>query len=187
MLTTSSRRLQVFEVVEELPLSCRQAIHSCSGLPRHGRAFRRFRDSPRFQCTWTIPSIALTSAGLISRECATVTECSGASSLAPETKKAVEHGKVRAKIVFLPDIALQQPWMIWTAIQNVGRGQAVAFELPVEVLRGHPALLPARIMFARAPDDFEAKMMPTEAPLRFPASSAAAGTYGNRPGLLQYR
>jgi hypothetical protein len=41
---------------------------------------------------------------------------------------------VRAKIVFLPDIALQQPWMIWTAIQNVGRGQAVAFELPVEVL-----------------------------------------------------
>lgn len=69
--------------------------------------------------------------------------------LTPETEKPVQHRKIRVKIVFLPDIALQQPGMIRTAVENVSRGQAVAGELPGKILRGQFVLLSANAAHLR--------------------------------------
>ena len=80
-------------------------------------------------------SIALSSAGLISLQCATRTEWSGPSSFScQEVKEAVQLGKFGEQIVVLPDVGLQQPAMIGSPIQNVRGRQAVATDLVAEIL-----------------------------------------------------
>ena len=53
--------------------------------------------------------------------------------LRPEVEKLLQHRKFRAEIVLLPDVGLQQPGMIRTAIENVRGGQPVAFKLAAEI------------------------------------------------------
>src|SRR5215831_3673145 len=53
--------------------------------------------------------------------------------LQPEGQKAVEHWKSRAEVVVLPDIGLQQGRMIGKPIEDLRRGQTIAFELAAEV------------------------------------------------------
>src|SRR5580700_5427125 len=60
--------------------------------------------------------------------------------LQPEIEEFVELGKVRAEIVVLPDIGLQEPGMIGPPVEDVGGGQAVALELPAEVFRNSTLL-----------------------------------------------
>src|SRR5262249_12852202 len=62
--------------------------------------------------------------------------------LRPEIEEFVEHGKCRAEIVILQDIALQQPGVIRPPVENVGCGQPIAFNLPPKVLRHHGPLHP---------------------------------------------
>src|SRR4029450_1434449 len=51
----------------------------------------------------------------------------------PEREKAVEHRKSRTQIIVLPDIGLQQRWMVGKPIKNLRSGQTIAFELAAEV------------------------------------------------------
>ncbi len=53
----------------------------------------------------------------------------------PEGEKILQRRKVRKQIVVLPDIGLQQPTVIGTAVENFGRRQAITGELLLEVLR----------------------------------------------------
>src|SRR5690348_1859188 len=55
----------------------------------------------------------------------------------PKLQEARQLGKVREEVVGLPDEGLQQPMMIGTPVQDLRGGQAVTFELPLEVLRDH--------------------------------------------------
>src|SRR6266571_2715143 len=57
--------------------------------------------------------------------------------LLPECEEALEDRKVRAQIVVLPDIGLQQPGMVGAAIEDAGGGQAVAGDLPPKIFRDH--------------------------------------------------
>ena len=55
----------------------------------------------------------------------------------PEGQEAVQLREIRAQVVILLDIGLQQPRMIGAPVQDLGGGQAVAFHLTTKVLRGH--------------------------------------------------
>jgi hypothetical protein len=63
--------------------------------------------------------------------------------LQPEIEELVERRKCRAQIVILPDIALQQPRVVWPPVENVSCGQPIALKLSAKVLRNHSALHPA--------------------------------------------
>ena len=52
----------------------------------------------------------------------------------PEIEEFIELGKVRAEIVVLPDIGLQEPGMVRPPVEDVGGGQAVALELPAKIV-----------------------------------------------------
>src|SRR5262245_18974166 len=66
----------------------------------------------------------------------------------PEQEEFLQLRKLRAEIVVLPDVALEQPGMDGTAIEDVRRGQPVAIELLLEIGRyfvvepGHDDLQP---------------------------------------------
>ncbi len=108
-----------------------------SGRRSVGSANRRALAVPA-QCSRNSPFTARISAGLISRECATVTECSGPSSFSSQNPRNLfKRWKFWAEIVVLPDIGLEQAWMIGQAVQYLRRGQAVAVELAPEILRDH--------------------------------------------------
>src|SRR5947208_6532365 len=53
--------------------------------------------------------------------------------LQPERQKAVQHRESRTQVVVLPDISLQQGRMIWEAVEDLRRGEAIAFELAAEI------------------------------------------------------
>src|ERR1700730_16383986 len=53
--------------------------------------------------------------------------------LQPERQKAVQHRKSRTEVVVLPDIGLQQGRMIGEAVEDLRRGEAIAFELAAEI------------------------------------------------------
>src|ERR1700731_2544532 len=55
--------------------------------------------------------------------------------LQPEIEEFVHCREVRAEIVALPDIALQQPGMIGPPVEDLRGDQSVALKLPTEVLR----------------------------------------------------
>src|SRR4051794_13694146 len=55
----------------------------------------------------------------------------------PESEEFVEHRKLRAKIVVLPDIGLQQRGVIRQAVENVSCRQPVALDLTPEIVRDH--------------------------------------------------
>src|SRR5690242_9782762 len=55
----------------------------------------------------------------------------------PELEEARELGEFGEEVVGLPDKGLEQPMMIGTPVQDLRGGQAVALELPLEVLRDH--------------------------------------------------
>ena len=48
---------------------------------------------------------------------------------APEIEKAMENGKTGSQIEFLPDVALQNRWVIRHVIENFGRGQPIPTQL----------------------------------------------------------
>src|ERR1700722_8541166 len=52
----------------------------------------------------------------------------------PEIEEFVQRRKVRAEIVVLPDVGLQEPGMVRPPVEDIGSGQAVALELPAEVV-----------------------------------------------------
>src|SRR5689334_8898043 len=47
--------------------------------------------------------------------------------LEPEIEEFVECRKCRAEIVVLPDIGLKEPRMIRPPVEDIGRGQSIAF------------------------------------------------------------
>src|SRR6516162_6633364 len=55
----------------------------------------------------------------------------------PKNQEFLQAREVRAQIVVLPNIRLEQPAMVWTAVVDVGRGQTVALDLTHKVLRDH--------------------------------------------------
>src|SRR5689334_641782 len=57
--------------------------------------------------------------------------------LQPEAEKAVEDRELGAQIVVLPHIGLQQRRVIGHPVENVGRSQAIALELPSKVTCRH--------------------------------------------------
>jgi hypothetical protein len=52
----------------------------------------------------------------------------------PEVEKAFEFWKARGQVVLLPDIALQQGWIVWQAVDDFRRGQAEACQLGAEIV-----------------------------------------------------
>src|ERR1700730_5998061 len=79
------------------------------------------------QCSRKTPSTARSSAGLISLECATVTANSGPSSFVfPEREEILQRREIRKHIVVMPDVSLQQPGTIRTAIDDFRCCQSVA-------------------------------------------------------------
>src|SRR5690606_40981704 len=54
----------------------------------------------------------------------------------PEAEEPVQGGEFRRQIVFLPDIALQQPGMVRHVIQDFRRGEMVAQQLVQTLLLG---------------------------------------------------
>src|SRR5215216_6670846 len=81
----------------------------------------------------------------------------------PEEEKLLQQRERRAQIVILPDVALQQPGMVGTPIEDMRGGQAVAVELLLEIRRSavvevfrrsavvevfHGALQPGGLQFA---------------------------------------
>ena len=63
--------------------------------------------------------------------------------LLPERQETLQFGEVRAEIVVLPDIALQQPGMIRAPVEDMGGSQPVAGDLLLKVDRHHRALQPS--------------------------------------------
>jgi hypothetical protein len=59
----------------------------------------------------------------------------------PKIEEFDELRKIRKKIIGLPYIALQQPMMIGTPIQNVGGCQPITFDLLMKIRRNHHVLL----------------------------------------------
>src|SRR6266705_6765433 len=57
--------------------------------------------------------------------------------LQPEGEEAVEDRELGAQIVVLPHVGLQQRGMIGHPVENVGRGEPVALELPSKVTCRH--------------------------------------------------
>jgi hypothetical protein len=55
----------------------------------------------------------------------------------PKNQKFLQAREVRAQIVILPNIRLEQPTMVWTAVVDVRRGQTVALNLTHKVPRDH--------------------------------------------------
>src|SRR5579884_2298932 len=55
--------------------------------------------------------------------------------LQPEIQKLVELGEPRTEVVILPDVGLQNVPIVRQAIQDMGRRQAIAFELTAKVMR----------------------------------------------------
>src|SRR5271169_3556720 len=55
--------------------------------------------------------------------------------LEPEVEELVQFREYRAKVVALPDIALQEPGVVRPPVQDVRRGQSIAFELFAKVFR----------------------------------------------------
>ena len=64
----------------------------------------------------------------------------------PEIEEVDELGKARRKIVVLPDIALQQPLMVWKAVEDLGGRQRKALDLAKEGRVG--MAIPARLVLA---------------------------------------
>src|SRR3954469_24543480 len=58
----------------------------------------------------------------------------------PKIEELVENGEIRAEIVLLPDVGLQQEGMIRKPVQDVRRRQSVAFNLPSKIVRNHGVL-----------------------------------------------
>src|SRR5829696_3399703 len=52
---------------------------------------------------------------------------------APERQELVELGKARGQVILLPDKLLQDRAVVGHAVQNAGRGQAIALELTSKV------------------------------------------------------
>src|SRR3954451_19886285 len=57
----------------------------------------------------------------------------------PERQELVELGKARGEVILLPDELLQNRAVIGHAVENAGRGQAIALQLTSEVTRHHRA------------------------------------------------
>src|SRR5262245_30568882 len=57
--------------------------------------------------------------------------------LQPERQEPVQDGKARTQVVVLPDIGLQQGWMIGQPVEDLRRGEAVAFELTADIMGHH--------------------------------------------------
>jgi hypothetical protein len=57
--------------------------------------------------------------------------------LLPELQKTLQFRKIGKTVVVLPDIRLEQPWVIRPPIKNPRRGQAIAGKLALKVLRDH--------------------------------------------------
>src|SRR5262245_37533615 len=55
----------------------------------------------------------------------------------PESQEALQLREIRAQVVLLPDVGLQQPRIVRPAIQDASGGQAIAAQLTLKVLRGH--------------------------------------------------
>src|SRR6478609_968842 len=60
----------------------------------------------------------------------------------PEGQKLVECRKLRAEIVILPDVGLQQARMIGHAVEYLRRSETVACKLALEIHRSHDSLRP---------------------------------------------
>src|SRR5207248_6441041 len=53
----------------------------------------------------------------------------------PEAEEFLKGREPWAQIILLPDVGLQQRGMIRQTVENLGRGQPIALELPLEILR----------------------------------------------------
>src|ERR1700674_1056141 len=57
--------------------------------------------------------------------------------LLPESQEVMEDREIRAEIVILPDVGLQQPAMIGTPVVDVRRREPVSTDLTLKVFRDH--------------------------------------------------
>jgi len=57
--------------------------------------------------------------------------------LLPEREKFLQRGEIREEIVVLPDIGLQEPKVIGTAVKDARCGEALPFQLTPNVLADH--------------------------------------------------
>src|SRR3954453_20988328 len=55
----------------------------------------------------------------------------------PKVQEPLQLREFGEEVVSLPDVSLQQPAMIRTPVQDLRRGQAIAFDLLLKVLRNH--------------------------------------------------
>src|SRR5918998_410004 len=62
----------------------------------------------------------------------------------PKVEELVEDGKLRSEVVLLPDEGLQERGVVRHPVQDVGGRQAVALELPDEILRDHKTSFPRK-------------------------------------------
>src|SRR3954451_8877430 len=55
----------------------------------------------------------------------------------PEVQEPLQFREFGEEVVSLPDVSLQEPAVIRTPVQDLRRGQTIAFDLLLKVLRNH--------------------------------------------------
>src|SRR6266568_3422427 len=57
--------------------------------------------------------------------------------LAPECEELLKHRKLRPDVVLLPNVGLQQPWVIRATVEDPCGGEPITLELAAKILRNH--------------------------------------------------